>query len=105
MVVDQEECVIKKVNVLSLKKPVVIEAFRLGIDYIPDWFMDAVTAKNVTLYGKSSEFEHVNDTNADIETLEGTRHANYSDYIIKNVAGELYPCNPDIFEQTYEKGM
>lgn len=26
------------------KKPVVIDAFQLGIDYIPDWFMDAVTA-------------------------------------------------------------
>ena len=29
------------------KKPVVIEAFRLGVDSIPDWFMDAVTAKEV----------------------------------------------------------
>jgi len=24
------------------------------------------------------------------------------DWIIKGVQGELYPCKPDIFEQTYE---
>lgn len=28
--------------------------------------------------------------------------ANQGDYIIKGIAGELYPCKPDIFEQTYE---
>ena len=25
-----------------------------------------------------------------------------SDYIIKGIKGELYPCKPDIFEATYE---
>ena len=28
--------------------------------------------------------------------------AAYGDWIIKGVAGEFYPCKPDIFEQTYE---
>ena len=28
--------------------------------------------------------------------------ASLGDYIIKGVSGELYPCNPDIFELTYE---
>lgn len=37
-----------------------------------------------------------------IETLEGTMKANPGDWIIKGVQGELYPCKPDIFEQTYE---
>ena len=37
-----------------------------------------------------------------IETLEGTMVANEGDWIIKGVKGELYPCKPDIFEQTYE---
>jgi len=37
-----------------------------------------------------------------IETLEGTMRANQGDYIIKGVQGEIYPCKPDIFEQTYE---
>ena len=84
------------------KKPVVVEAFRLGIDYIPDWFMDKVTTNEIILYGTSSAFYHVPDTNADINTLEGVMHANYGDYIIKGVNGEIYPCKADIFEKTYE---
>ena len=39
----------------------------------------------------------------DIQTLEGTMHADPGDYIITGVKGERYPCKPDIFEQTYEK--
>lgn len=84
------------------KKPVVIDAFQLGVDYIPDWFMDAVTANEVILHGSSSGFYHVADTNADIHTLEGWMHANYGDYIIRGVKGEIYPCKADIFEKTYE---
>lgn len=26
----------------------------------------------------------------------------YGDFIIKGVQGEFYPCNPDVFEATYE---
>lgn len=36
-----------------------------------------------------------------IETLEGNHFASIGDYIIKGVAGEFYPCKPDIFESTY----
>ncbi|EIW19951.1 MULTISPECIES: hypothetical protein [Pelosinus] len=38
-----------------------------------------------------------------IPTLEGVMLASVGDYIIKGVAGELYPCKPDIFASTYEK--
>lgn len=38
-----------------------------------------------------------------IETLEGNMRAKIGDYIIKGVAGEFYPCKPDIFAETYEK--
>jgi hypothetical protein len=38
-----------------------------------------------------------------IKTLEGAVYADELDWIIKGVAGEFYPCKPDIFEQTYEK--
>lgn len=37
-----------------------------------------------------------------IETLEGVMRANPSDWIIKGVKGEFYPCKPDIFAATYE---
>jgi hypothetical protein len=35
-------------------------------------------------------------------TLEGTMAASLGDWIIRGVQGELYPCKPDIFDQTYE---
>ncbi len=38
-----------------------------------------------------------------IKTLEGVMRANEGDWIIKGVAGEFYPCKPDIFEATYEE--
>ena len=39
----------------------------------------------------------------DIPTLEGTMTANPGDFIIKGVAGEVYPCKPEIFFATYER--
>ena len=83
------------------KKPIEIEAFRIGIDYIPDWFMDKVSTNEIILHGKSTAFEHYNDTHCTIRTLEGNMRAEYGDYIIKGVNGEIYPCKPDIFEKTY----
>lgn len=38
-----------------------------------------------------------------ITTLEGVHRASVGDYIIKGVKGELYPCKPDIFANTYEE--
>lgn len=81
------------------KKPVEIEAFKLGRDYLSDWFMDEITKNNiVTMFNYSSD-----TIEADIKTLEGTMHADNGDYIIKGVKGEIYPCKPDIFEMTYER--
>ena len=37
-----------------------------------------------------------------IPTLEGTMRAEIGDWIIRGVAGEFYPCKPDIFDATYE---
>ncbi|MBE2985486.1 hypothetical protein CCAL6883_09105 [Campylobacter sp. RM6883] len=91
------------------KKPVVIEAFKLGVDNFPDWAIEARNKNElITLlpqdYETESPFE---DTShlimADIHTLEGVMHADNGDYIIKGVKGEIYPCKPDIFEATYEK--
>lgn len=37
-----------------------------------------------------------------IRTLEGDMKAQLGDWIIRGVAGEFYPCKPDIFDATYE---
>lgn len=38
-----------------------------------------------------------------IATLEGAHWADVGDWIICGVAGEFYPCKPDIFDATYEE--
>ncbi len=69
------------------------DAFRLGIDCAPDWFMGYVNTKNVVLHGLPS-----GDVNADIKTMTGTQHANFGDYIIRGIIGELHVCSPEIFK-------
>lgn len=83
------------------KKPVVIEAWRNTEDLphrslTPAWLSDAMNAGVVWFSGGY----HGHFT---IKTLEGEMRAEYGDWIIRGVQGELYPCKPDIFEATYER--
>jgi len=72
------------------KKPVVIEAFKYQTDEVPEWWRELKVKINVET---GSAF---------IPTLEGTMEARVGDYIIQGVKGEVYPCKPDIFKETYE---
>lgn len=38
-----------------------------------------------------------------IPTLEGIMRCKPGNYVIKGVKGEFYPCDKEIFEQTYEE--
>lgn len=38
-----------------------------------------------------------------VRTLEGSMRASPTDWIIRGVKGEFYPCKKDIFEATYEE--
>lgn len=75
-----------------IKKPIIIEAFRLGQKGnptpAPEWFPSPST-------------EDITEDGIIIHTLEGNHLARWGDYIIKGIKGELYPCKPDIFEMTY----
>lgn len=79
------------------KKPVVVEAFKWTGDREqsedPVWIVRAIEKGDV----------YFEDGHLMIKTLEGVHRANVGDYIVKGVRGELYPCKPDIFEETYEK--
>ncbi|HUX84805.1 MAG TPA: hypothetical protein VMV20_06200 [Chitinophagaceae bacterium] len=37
-----------------------------------------------------------------VETLEGVFEGNSGDYLMVGVRGEMYPCQREIFEETYE---
>lgn len=77
------------------KKPVVIEAFRFGMDAWPQW---ARLNPGISQYGG----EKRENNWLKITTPEGTLRAEWGDWIIRGIAGELYPCKPDIFAATYE---
>ena len=92
------------------KKPVVIEAMRVGAytELLPpaEW--------NGNLGGEVWRWMHEHhaplavkqEPNGPafgiIRTLEGDMRADIGDWIIRGVAGEFYPCKPDIFAATYE---
>ena len=82
------------------KKPLEIEAFRLGEEW-PDWWHAAHIRNDVTTHNVGGRVRGGPDF-ALIHTLEGTMRAENGDWIIRGVAGELYPCKPDIFARTYE---
>lgn len=85
------------------KRPSVVEAFRLGCDNIPDWFMDKVTMNEVILHRSSFGFGHHCDVNADIIMPTGVSlHANFGDYIVKSSNGDLYPYKPHVFKKIFE---
>ena len=55
------------------------------------------------VYGESHEKYFTSSPHMTIQTLEGDMKASKGDYIIRGVAGEFYPCKPDIFKATYEE--
>ena len=73
------------------KKPVVIEA--------RCYTRNALSAEAVACWSGGTK----TNEGLDIETLEGTMHADYGDWIICGVEGEFYPCKPGIFAACYEE--
>jgi len=88
------------------KKPVEIEAWRwlFTEDQIatPTWMNDACNVWP-SFGGAAFEPEHPEGPRIVISTLEGVMIAKPGDWIIRGVAGEIYPCKPEIFDATYEK--
>lgn len=84
------------------KLPVEIDAIQWTGDNIID--VTAFMRPQEPVY--VNNLSHMNFTNADdligIQTPEGLVVANLNDWIIRGVAGKLYPCKPDIFAATYE---
>lgn len=85
-----------------IKKPIKVEAIHWGTDdmnHLPDWFRDAII-DDVLEYDLNSPDDK---TELYVNTLEGRMHVSYGDYLIRGIKGELYACNSEIFNETYEK--
>lgn len=82
------------------KKPVVIEAIQA--------FGTPASNREIIDWTRGSETPASMDKNAEgvaqlsISTLEGAHWVTPTDYVIRGVAGEHYPCKRAIFEATYE---
>lgn len=95
------------------KKPVVVDAVRLGWDTWSEICEFVGVGKlsdgkpegcYIGEDGRPQQHPGPNDKmGLSIPTLEGIMLATEGDWIIKGVNGEFYPCKPDIFEKTYEK--
>jgi len=77
-----------------VKKPVVIEA----VQYLTD------NHEEVCAFIGDFPHRHIQqDETIIISTLEGEHITRHGDYVIKGIAGEFYPCKPDIFKYSYEE--
>ena len=81
------------------KRPIVIEAEQFvhpadNVDGVIPGFVSGCLSTNENGVG-CPDSPH-------IHTLEGPLHVSMLDWIIRGIAGEVYPCKPDIFERAYE---
>lgn len=89
---------------LYRKKPVVIEARQwdgtaTGASLIIDWILRHNGTAN---YHDQTDDVPGARTEIAIRTLEGTITASPTDWIIRGIKNEFYPCRADIFDATYE---
>jgi len=86
------------------KKPVVVEAWQFApagkCEELPAWidrrwFYEDTASGNPTITRRGTPYML-------IPTPEGTLRADLTDWIIRGVNGEVYPCKADVFAATYE---
>ena len=82
------------------KRPVVVEAMQhdgspASNRRIIDWTRGSATPASLDRNGDDR-------AQLSITTLEGAHWVSAGDWVIRGVAGEVYPCKPDIFAATYE---
>lgn len=77
------------------KRPVEVEAVQVmpGNDYAVEEFMRVT---GVDLFEVLDQYKFM------VKTLEGDMLVSEGDWLICGVAGEVYPCKPDIFAATYD---
>lgn len=82
------------------KKPVVIEAVQWTGENIDEILSHGNSGPHPSW---GADFQvNTSDKTVEILTREGVMKASVGDWIIRGVAGEFYPCKPDIFAETYE---
>ena len=84
---------------LYRKKPIEVEAIQFVHNMFDAMEFAVDNSEDSTVgWSRDSKGDYIY-----ILTDEGTMRAYEDDWIIKGVAGEIYPCKDEIFQQTYEK--
>jgi len=84
------------------KKPVVVNAWPVDeLTQMP--FSNPNLPQAIRDAANAGVYIHNGNGTATIRTLEGDHLASKGDWVIQGVAGELYPCKPDVFAATYER--
>lgn len=84
------------------KKPVIVDAVRYEPGMEDGYACYTIfDGRFIGYFDKSGPLPKCNRVPA-IKTLEGFHEISPGDWIITGVAGERYPCKPDIFAETYE---
>lgn len=95
------------------KKAVIIDAFQMTLERRwdnsewPQWMHEAWNrepGENAIWIDSDAPIAEGHESAAELVcgTLEGVHKISWGDYIIRGIQGELYPCKPDIFEESYE---
>lgn len=87
------------------KKPVEIEAFLWEGEWEPfyNWLVSLNDGEDIEIpFGSQPTMTRNSDGSLEINTLEGVMTAEIGVWVIRGVQGEFYPCQPDIFEATYD---
>ena len=86
------------------KKPVVVEAITFDefVQYGKEHTDNLVNGMPWSFEYKGHPVTSENDECYLIPTLEGEHAFTPADMLITGVAGEIYPCKLDIFNETYE---
>lgn len=80
-----------------IKKPVVVEAFQF--DGTEECAIDIASNQNFNGKLEYSAYEFIGFS---VMTNRGLCKVNPSDYVIKGIDNEYYPCPADVFKQTYK---
>ena len=93
------------------KKPIIIEAFQVTNESLadkskwPNWLKSAWEKSHLedgAFYNKCIMCGDACVSLLCVNTLEGEHIVSLSDWIIKGVLGEIYPCKNEVFELTYD---
>lgn len=78
------------------KQPIIVEAMQYD--------GTSESAEELIQWSKNKLFLYENNVNVKVllvSTLEGTLEVSETDWVIKGIQGEFYPCKADIFNETY----